>query len=350
MLNSTVKLLSEIEYFALSLLPLIFCILSVIILCYYIRRRYLLQQDIAEFPDNEFITSSLINYRKNLKLMCTFTNFIIVILLIETFNNFSLAFESFQIWVIIPHFKYIYLNSNFFHFSQLMGYCVILTRNMFIPMLSLFLKVIWYAYIHHPYSYTISKWILYISIRVVVSLLLHFSCQHVSAYNAIIHGLYIFFTVCLCFIDFCQYLYSAKRFYSHLKSRECEAMLTQNMYLIRRIHLNRLHFKVATCLVSIALFLFSFSSILSCLKNILLTNAVHCDGLTLNCDFVDSFFCLPSLIFYKIIFIFDYSYFVFAMLYMFIRSGYSVYRINDRIRPLVKQYHYHVHMRIYVNR
>ena len=147
-------------------------------------------------------------------------------------------------------------------------FCKVITLFSYVPILCLLLKVLWFAYLHYPYRYTIMRWTLYIVLRVIVmffvvdfweyiykfefkpSLLLSmFSLQNKVSF-ALQTGYHL--------VDFITYLIYSRRFYLHLKSRELEAkfFMSRKDY-IQRKYIRR-HFKIATILVAIS---FTFNTL-----------------------------------------------------------------------------------------
>ena len=98
-------------------------------------------------------------------------------------------------------------------------------------------------------------------IRILVAFLLQYSTNviFIAVDYQIIYSDHInAFYGTLLIIDFIQFVYFARKYYLHLKSREKEFRL---FYFDRKDYLNskylRIHFKIATILVGIALFFFT---------------------------------------------------------------------------------------------
>ena len=123
---------------------------------------------------------------------------------------------------------------------------------------------LWLAYREYEYNYTTIRWTWYIVIRALVLFLLPFSLNsnfislgYHFIYIDLVHLIFGIVPI----IDFIQFVYYARKFYLHLKSREKKIRL---FYFDKKAYLDskylRIHFKVATILVGIALFFSTFSS------------------------------------------------------------------------------------------
>ena len=135
----------------------------------------------------------------------------------------------------------------------------------FVPVLSMMMDFLWLAYRRYEYKYTMIRWAWYIVIRTLIVFLLQYSTNlfFISGeYQTIYYNdtVNIFYGL-LPIIDFIQYVYYARKFYLHLKSREKEIRL---FYFDKEAYLDskylRIHFKVATILVGIAFFFFNLST------------------------------------------------------------------------------------------
>ena len=135
-------------------------------------------------------------------------------------------------------------------------------RYSVVPVLSLMMNFLWLAYRKYEYKYTIIRWTWYIVIRTFVIYLSNFidlnnliSDYYLIPLWAIISPLLLFFLI----VDFIQFVFSSRKFYLHLKSREKEIQL---FYFDNKAYLDskylRIHFKITTILVGIALFFFTF--------------------------------------------------------------------------------------------
>ena len=340
---------NTVEQLISSVLSIIFCLLVLFVLVYYIRRRYKLYKEIIRIPQELLIKESYRNHLKNLKIMCIINNFIIVILIMEFIQYFSKTFT------IILYFLFYLVKVpiiNFDSFGEFQKYSSLFyvsMRSLFVPVLSMLMDFLWLAYRKYEYKYTIIRWIWYTVIRALFLFLLPFSLNsnfislgYHSIYIDLVHLIFGILPI----IDFIQFVYYARKFYLHLKSREKEIRL---FYFDRKAYLDskylRIHFKIATILVGIAFFFSTLSSSVNVfiipydlsyytnisqqLQHIMLIvyeNYV---------DFIDYFFSLIS----QVLFIFNYLYIFIVVVYKSYRDGQKLKNINDYIKPIMKQYH-----------
>ena len=340
----TVLIIGELIY---TILCLIFCLLALFVLVYYIRRRYKLYKEINRIPKELLILEAYKNHLKNLKIKCTINNFIIVILVMEFIQNFGQIFVNFPIWII-----YFIKEFNFRQIFDIQNVSILFTIPIYysiVPVLSMMMDFLWLAYRKYEYKYTIIRWIWYIVIRAFVQFLLRFPNNFISIpldYQIIYRDLVNAFYGIFPFIDFIQFVYFARKFYSHLKSREKEIRL---FYFDKEAYLDskylRIHFKIATILVGIAL-LFSTLANTANLFVILLdiTYYIHIP-LQLNriiltvheiyIDFIANFLSL----FFKVLFVLNYLYIFVVVVYKSCKDRQKLKNINDYIKPIMKQYH-----------
>ena len=194
------------------------------------------------------------NHLKNLKIKSMISIFVIIIIFVEIINNGVIVVQ------VMPPSQW---------FIKTL---VIILRNIsqlcYIPLLCCLLKVLWLTYLHSPYKYTIMRWAAYIVLRTVSVNCFYLFDKFLPFFGIIEEDSMIYaffyvniFTLCTT-VDLITYLLYSRRFYLHLKNRELEAKLfmdrdkyIENKYL-------RIHFKVATILVVIALFIFNLMNIL----------------------------------------------------------------------------------------
>ena len=151
-----VEKVNEATLIFLAIVCFSFCLLASTLLIYYSRLRYNLRLSIRGFPRENLWKISYQNHIKNLKIKCTIANFAIIILLIEIANNGSISIETIlqfsdhrQAWNILNHVRFI-------------------SKYSLIPLLCMLLDVLWLAYLHSQYKYTIMRWTAYIILRIVV--------------------------------------------------------------------------------------------------------------------------------------------------------------------------------------
>ena len=100
MYSLSIHTVMSIEDLIFSILPIPFCLLTLFVLVYYIRRRYKLYLEIKRVPQELLIMESYKNHLKNLKLKCVINNFIIVILVLEFVQNMGEVIYVLLYWSI----------------------------------------------------------------------------------------------------------------------------------------------------------------------------------------------------------------------------------------------------------
>ena len=333
---------------AISLLPLLFCVLALFVIVYYIRRRYKLYKEIKRIPKNLLILEEYKNHLKNLKLKCIINNFIIIILMIEIAQNVLQFILYFPSWMI-DFLKECPLYWELLYYSLLLFPTI---RYSLIPVLTMMMDFLWLAYRKYEYKYTIIKWTWYIVIRALVVFVIQCSTltnliplDYQTSYDCFTDILLLIFPI----IEFIQFVYYARRFYLHLRSREKEIRL---FYFDKKAYLDskylRIHFKIATILVGIALFFYTLATslnIFSMFDSTLYTLSIPAGYQQLYNIFILLFESLTitisifSFTISEVIFIFNYLYIFIVVVYKSYRDRKRLENINDYIRPIVKQYH-----------
>ena len=350
---------SGVELSIYSLLTLPFCVLALFALVYYIRRRYKLYKEIKRIPQDLLILEEYKNYLKNLKLKCIINNFIIVILMIEIAQNLSQFIVYFPYWIIdflveCPLYWELHYYSNLLYMP---------IRYSFVPVLSMVMDFLWLAYRKYEYKYTIIRWTWYIVIRALVIFLIRYSSftnliiplDYQALYECFNDILLLIFPI----IDFIQFVYYSRRFYLHLKSREKEIRL---FYFDKKAYLDskylRIHFKIATILVGIALFfsaLGSSDTLIAILNDIPyysfsipVYQLLYDIFLDLSYNFFN-FFTAFSFLISGVLFNLNYLYIFIVVVYKSYRDRKRLENINDYIKPIVKQYHDNYYNNRYTN-
>ena len=327
-----------------SILCLIFCVLALFVLVYYIRRRYKLYEEINRIPQALLIKESYRNHIKNLKIKCIINNFIIVILVMEFLQNLC------QFICYFPYFiNYFVKDFNFSPFKEVEKYSKLvfnLIYYSFVPALSMLMDFLWLAYRKYEYKYSMIKWTWHIVIRILFVFLFQYSIplslNYQIIYSLLTDPIYAIFPI----IDIIQFMYYARKFYLHLKSREKEIRL---FYFDKKAYLDskylRIHFKIATILVVNVLFFFTLANSTATLSVIFeisdyyrvipqqwfenLLIIYYCIG------FFSNFLFFIS----EVLFIFNYLYIFIVVVYKSYRDGQKLKNINDYIKPIMKQYH-----------
>ena len=206
---------------------------------------------------------------------------------------------------------------------------------------------LWWAYRKYEYKYTIIRWTWYIVIRALVLFLVQYSYSFILIpvdYRNLYDHLCIFQYGIVPIIDFIQFVYYARKFYLHLKSREKEIRL---FYFDKKAYLDskylRIHFKIATILLGIALFFFTLTSSINLF---VIFHYISCYiPKQLNHFFLivyniyTDFFARISFLIFQVLFILNYLYIFIVVVYKSYRDGQKLKNINNYIKPIMKQYH-----------
>ena len=333
---------SQIVNLILSIILMIFCLLAVFTLCYYIRRRFKLYQEINRITQNLLFFEIYQNYRKNLRIQALIANFIIIILFLEIIENFLyLAF-------LIPLLAAIFNSEQLpkFLFLPLLNYGLLIIRIIITPVLTLLMNVLWLVYRKYGYKFTIIRWVSYIVIRAFVILTSDIILESLAEHDGykillsyICKYMYSSFTI----FDLIQFVYYSRKFYLHLKSREKEIKL---FYFDNTAYLEskyiRIHFMIATILVTVSLFFFAVAFGISRITTntyILISNIILDNSMDVPILLYLPLISLSSIIIYKILFIFNYLYVFVVVVYKSIRNRQKLVNINTNIKPLVEEYH-----------
>ena len=341
-----------------SLLPLPFCVLALFALVYYIRRRYKLYKEIKRIPKNLLILEEYKNHLKNLKLKCIINNFIIIILMIEIAQNVFQFIIFFPAWIID------FLDECPLYW-ELQFYSILLylpIRYSFVPVLSMMMAFMWLAYRKYEYKYTIIRWTWYIAIRALVIFIIGYlkltnllPLEYQLSYDCFTEIILLIFPI----IDFIQFVYYTRRFYLHLRSKEKEIRL---FYFDKKAYLDskylRIHFKVATILVGIALFFFTlatsltvfamFDSVLSTLSTPAGYQQLF-NIFTLLFKSLSITIAIFSVLIFEVLLNLNYLYIFIVVVYKSYRDRKRLENINDYIRPIVKKYHDNYYNNRYTN-
>ena len=157
-------------------------------------------------------------------------------------------FVNFPFWII-----YFVKEPNFRQIFDIQNVSILFTIPIYysiVPVLSMLMDFLWLAYRKYKYKYTIIKWTWYVVIRASVQIFLRFPNNFISIphdyyiiYRDFVNAFYGIFGI----IDFIQFVYYARKFYLHLKSREKEIRL---FYFDKKAYLDskylRIHFKIYT--------------------------------------------------------------------------------------------------------
>ena len=339
---NTVEIVVIIIY---SILSTIFTLLALFVFVYYIRRRYKLYKEINRIPQELLIMESYRNHLKNLKIKCIINNFVIVILIMEIILNLSQILMNFPFLItqLVEEYNPVLL-------SEIQSYSFLFSSPIYyslVPVLSMLMDFLWLAYRKYEYKYSMIRWTWYMVIRTVFVFLVECSTAFIPVdYTALYNGLISIFYGIFPIIDLIQFVYYARKFYLHLKSREKEIRL---FYFDKKAYLDmkylRIHFKVATILVGIALFFFTLSSSANLLVifyhipyYIPISQKLN-DIIIIVYEIYTEFIVTFSYIISQVLFILNYLYIFIIVVYKSYRDGQKLKNINNYIRPIMKQYH-----------
>ena len=353
------EIVSNATYTIFLIIYFVFGILATLVLLYYIRRRYYLNLEIRGITEEQLWDQNYKNHLKNLKVKAMITNFIIVILLIEITNNFGMLIQNIQYWFGV--FKWYFTENTFV--LDLIDSIVYFSIQCYIVTLCLFLKVL------VPYKYTIMRWVAYMLLRslflilcvdgwVFISQTLYPPSGQSNTTNAlethigydIREHLHFICDIVFNTTDLTIYIVYSRRFYQHLKGRELEAKLfmDRNRY-VERMSV-RIHFKVATILVTIAFFFIALGQVSLHIKGAICDFSIFHNYQSSNYPLVETFIKLPRSIcamIFRFMLNMDYLYVICVILIKYCRQKRQLTRVNDRIRPIVDKYHENIFSRFY---
>ena len=328
-----------IELSIIIVLCFSFFLLASVVLIYYVRRRYLLYLDIKSISQDELMLQSFQNHRENLRIKALISNFIIVIVLVEIVYSLSISFSYMP--SLLEYFSTT-LDWNYIRamlrFDNIFSTLSTISYLCHLPILSLLLKVLWLIYLHSPYKYTIIRWTWYIVIRCVL-LSIFFYLLNTSQYPI---GWYVELIMPLIYTlmntaDLIIYLMYARRLYIQLKSREKEARWFKDRVEYRTARSLRLHYKIATILVAIAMCTttinqnsYNFECILSFFIGYTIMDKVR--------DYYQYFYCFGFIIFFLLLNL-NYLYIVSMMVFKNCKQKRQLTNVNNKIKPIVRNYH-----------
>ena len=212
------------------------------------------------------------------------------------------------------------------------------------------MDILWRIYRKYGYKYTIARRIVYIVLRALFMFVCQFLYVHCDGSGPIDYRMslgLVYSTSAGCFyiFDFIQFVHCSRKFHLHLKSREKEIRL---FYFDKKAYLDskyiRIHFQVATTIVAISLFFFTFgNSFWELLEpSFDIIEGLHQD-IEANHGVVSqsliSYVCFPSIIIYKILININYLYILLIFAYKSFRKRQDFANINNKIRPLIEKYH-----------
>ena len=322
-----------------------FCLLASVVLIYYVRRRYLLHLDIKSISQDELMLQSFQNHRENQRIKALISNFIVIIVIIEIliYLSYSLLCINY-LEEYSPTFKNrLRVLTKFSHIYKCIN---VISYFCHLPILSLLLKVLWLIYIRSPYKYTIIRWTWYIVIRCVLfSIFCYF--QITSQCSIGWHGITCS-TIALIDLfvntsDLIIYLVYARRMYIQLKSRETEAYWFKDRAEYLTARSLRLHYKIATILVTIAVCSTTIFQNLSISETILSYFIGH--AVIHQIDDFYKYSGFFEFLTYILLFNLNYLYIVSMMVFKYCKQKRQLTNVNNKIKPLIENYHTHYYTR-----
>ena len=343
-------LINEAQNKIASIISITFCLLASVVLIYYIRRRYNLSSEIGLITSEELMLQSYQNHRKNLKIKAMLSSFIILIVLVEIVFNLSLSLLAFPIaWKSNSNHSEPQLISDLKRYSFIFRYSYIISYHCHVTTLCLSLEVLWLTYLHCSYKYTIIRWTWYIAIRCVVFVSIYelsapgFIPEYTNELAVLNNAL----VVAANLSDFIMYLIHSRRLYTHLKSRVNEARLFKDRVDYRTEKRLCLHYKIATILVTIALFCYSIPRTLLSVTMML---SHYMDILSAQISNIYYFFLVYlnilvdfGYIIYSLILNLNYLYVISMIILIYCRQKLRLTHVNKKIKPLVSKYHDSLH-------
>ena len=163
-----------------------FCFFSLIILVYYIRRRYHLYLEMKTITAEQLWFLSFQNHLKNLRIKAMIANFVMIILLVEMGSVLNLVFTD--RCRILTLFKMENNCSDSFILSFVeKDILSCITAQIYIPILCLFVKVLWLTYLHSPYKYCFIKWVVYMIVKILAVQIVGSSTQYSRTINSVLN-------------------------------------------------------------------------------------------------------------------------------------------------------------------
>ena len=142
-----------------------FCFFSLIILVYYIRRRYHLYLEMKAITTEQLWFLSFQNHLKNLKIKALIANFVMIILLVEIGTRVCFFYVERWFFVELFHINFTCASEGMLY--EMTFALEVVTQSAYIPLVGLFVKVVWLVYLHSPYKYSIMKWVAYIVMKII---------------------------------------------------------------------------------------------------------------------------------------------------------------------------------------
>ena len=327
-----------------------FCFFSLIILVYYVRRRYHLYLEMKAITTEQLWFPNFQNHLKNLKIKALIANFVMIILLVETGNILTSVFVYRCAILAVLKMGNNCSDSLLTNFLEenILG---LITTSVYIPILCLFIKVLWLVYLHSSYKYTVMKWVVYMIVKVIATEIVELITKILSEMYGYSHSDLAGArseTVVFCLLiwlpmlfEYIYYLKYSRRFYLLLKGIELgnKFSLDREKYLESKFV--RVHFKVSTILVAIALFfkVFKWIPVLHFFTIRYLIELFTNNQLSPELNDILQGKSLSMLlgIFCRILWNLNYLYMFFVILLQYYKK-HNNRNINDRIRPLVRAY------------
>ena len=335
----------------LSIFCDVFSTLAFCVLGYFIHKRYRIYQKIKRTTNREFPTTYDVKKKlKNMKIEALVYNVIIFIIIIEIFENVDMCIYTMNIWI-----KYFFkIPKEMGKLDGIFARMGIVSQSLniiLVPILCIFLRVLWLIYNHYPCKDALMKWWAYIIIRLSSYLINYFLSTTIPINTAST-------ILCLCFqvaflsfyvFEYVMYLKYARQFYLHLKSREEEIRLHYyDEPAYRHSRFVRKYFSHSITFVAISLFFLSFSYfiILFTFTVDTIDNLIPIIPLEAWNDMFGNIIhpisnCVYSIsqTVYRLLSVLSYLYMIFVVVRELHFKRIDYININDRMKPLLQQYH-----------
>ena len=221
-----------------------------------------------------------------------------------------------------------------------------ITQESYIPLLCLFVKVLWLVYLHSPYKYSVRKWIAYIMMKIIAvyvcDLLLPVISKFMCGYSEgrLIEIISIMVQSFFMIFEYITYLVYSRRFYLLLRGIEIENKLSLDRSKYLESKFVRIHFKVCTILIAIAFLCRIISGLSLIQSNVvqrifeLFPNIELTPVLKIILQGVD---VVQLSLLYRFVSNLNYLYMFCVILLQYFKKR-NNRNINDRIKPVVRAY------------
>ncbi|KAI6659842.1 hypothetical protein LOD99_10596 [Oopsacas minuta] len=284
------------------------------------------------------------NHLKNLKVKALITNFILLILVLEIGSRVCFIYQN--------HCEILELLkitcSDDTRISSSMYVIKMISQFCLLPVICLFTKVLWLVYLHTPYKYNIMKWTAYMVMKIIAYLTFihvgpiinkmnygYIEDSNIEVLNYIVQSFFLSF-------ELSMYIIYSRQFYLLLKGRELgnQLFLDKHKYLESKYLC--IHYKVSAILITIAF----LSRMLAGIALIQPPLVIYLFKLFPQIHFSPELKSFVEknylqeifMLIYRITFNLNYLYLMLAIILQYWKKRRNISNINDRIRPLLRDY------------